>query len=85
MHRTQSLDYGLVLEGNIVLELDDGSRTPMTRGDVAIHRATMHKWINESQSDWARVLFVLQDCEPLMINGMRFKEDLGHAVGTRAE
>lgn len=81
MHRTQSLDYGIVLEGNVILELDDGSKTLMTRGDVAIQRGTMHAWNNPSQTEWARVLFVLQDCQPLLVNGKRFKEDLGHAAG----
>jgi hypothetical protein len=81
MHRTQSLDYGIVLEGNVILELDDGSKTLMTRGDVAIQRGTMHAWNNPSQTEWARVLFVLQDCEPLIVNGKRFKEDLGNAAG----
>jgi hypothetical protein len=82
MHRTQSLDYGIVLEGNVVLEPDDGSSTPMTRGDVAIQRGTMHAWRNSSQTEWARVLFDLQDCKPLTVNGERFKEDLGHASST---
>ena len=81
MHRSQSLDYGIVLEGNVILKLDDGSETPMTRGDIAVQRATMHAWSNPSQTEWARVLFVLQDCEPVIINGKRFKEDLGHATG----
>lgn len=82
MHRTQSLDYGIVLEGNVILELDDGSETPMTRGDVAVQRGTKHAWNNPSQTEWARVLFVLQDCQPLMVNGQRFKEDLGAATGS---
>lgn len=81
MHRTQSLDYGIVMEGNVILELDDGSKTLLTRGDVAIQRGTMHAWNNPSQTEWARVLFVLQHCQPLMVNGKRFKEDLGHAAG----
>lgn len=82
MHRTQSLDYGIVLEGNVVLELDDGSKTHMTRGDVAIQRGTKHAWNNPSQTEWARVLFVLQDCQPLMVNGKRFREELGDAAGS---
>ncbi|KIX06346.1 uncharacterized protein Z518_04322 [Rhinocladiella mackenziei CBS 650.93] len=82
MHRTQSLDYGIVLEGTVTLELDDGSTTTLTQGDVAIQRATMHAWSNPSKTEWARVLFVLQDCEPLMVNGKRFKEELGHAAGS---
>lgn len=82
MHRTQSLDYGIVLEGTVTLDLDDGSSMTMTKGDVAIQRATMHAWNNPSSTEWARVLFVLQDCEPLVVNGKRFKEDLGHAAGS---
>ena len=77
MHRTQSLDYGAVLEGSVIMMLDDGSDTHMTRGDVAVQRATAHAWKNASETEWARMLFVLQDCKPLMIGGKRFKEDLG--------
>jgi quercetin dioxygenase-like cupin family protein len=78
MHRTQSLDYGVVLEGSIIMELDDGSKTLMNKGDTAIQRGTMHAWKNASETEWARMLFVLQDCQPLTIEGQRFKEDLGH-------
>lgn len=77
MHRTQSLDYGVVLEGAVLMELDDGSITKMTRGDVAVQRATMHAWKNASDTEWARMLFVLQDCQPLEVDGQRLKEDLG--------
>jgi quercetin dioxygenase-like cupin family protein len=78
MHRTQSLDYGVVLEGSMIMELDDGSKTAMKKGDVAIQRGTMHTWHNASETEWARMLFVLQDCQPLLVGGQRFKEDLGH-------
>ena len=79
IHRTQSLDFGVVLEGTIVLELDNGSMTEMMRGDVAVQRATMHAWHNPSETEWARLLFVLQDCKPLIVNGKPVKEDLGVA------
>ncbi|KAK4936589.1 hypothetical protein LTR10_022576 [Elasticomyces elasticus] len=78
MHRTQSLDYGVVLEGEVIMELDDGSKSLMRKGDLAIQRATMHTWKNNSETHWARMLFVLQDCKPLSIGGQRLKEDLGH-------
>lgn len=81
-HRTQSLDYGVVLEGAVVLELDDGSTTLMSRGDMAVQRATMHAWHNASETEWARMLFVLQDCAPVLVNGKPFKEDLGEAHST---
>jgi hypothetical protein len=38
MHRTQSLDYGVVLEGEIVMELDDGNKTLMRKGDTTVQR-----------------------------------------------
>jgi quercetin dioxygenase-like cupin family protein len=78
-HRTQSLDYGVVLEGEILLELDDGSVTHMLQGDIAIQRGTMHAWRNASDTQWARMLFVLQEAVPLAINGSEsgLKEDLG--------
>ena len=80
MHRTQSLDYGIVLEGQIELVLDSGDRKLMQRGDVAVQRATMHAWKNVSGTEWARMIFVLQDCEKLEIGGQVLKEDLGRGV-----
>lgn len=77
MHRTQSLDYGVVLEGEVEMELDDGSVNLLKRGDVAVQRATMHAWRNPHPTQWTRMLFVLQDCEPVIVNGKRYKEDLG--------
>lgn len=80
MHRTQSLDYGIVLEGTIELVLDSGERQPMQRGDVAVQRATMHAWKNPSETEWARMIFVLQDCQKLEIGGVVLKEDLGRGT-----
>lgn len=80
MHRTQSLDYGVVLEGSIELVLDSGERQLMQRGDVAVQRATMHAWNNPSKTEWARMLFVLQDCKKLVLDGKAMREDLGRGV-----
>ncbi|KAJ2988749.1 hypothetical protein NUW58_g3819 [Xylaria curta] len=80
MHRTQSLDFGIVVEGKIDLVLDDGSSTHMKRGDIAVQRATMHSWRNPSTTDWARMLFVLQDARPLFVDGVRFGEDYGRGT-----
>src|SRR3954468_17536618 len=44
MHRTQSIDYGFVLEGEIWLVLDDGSQTRLGPGDVAVQRGTDPAW-----------------------------------------
>ena len=80
MHRTQSVDYGIVLEGTIESKLDSGEVTLMGRGDVMVQRATMHAWRNPSETEWARMIFCLQDCKPLMVGGQRFKEDLGRGT-----
>ncbi|KAJ5156920.1 uncharacterized protein N7482_008020 [Penicillium canariense] len=81
VHRTQSLDYGIVLEGQIEMVLDEGEPTLMQRGDIAVQRATMHGWRNPSDTEWARMAFVLQDCKPLTVDGAALKEDLGIATG----
>jgi quercetin dioxygenase-like cupin family protein len=80
MHRTQSLDYGIVIAGEIELVLDSGERQLMRPGDIAVQRATMHSWKNPSESKWARMTFVLQDCEKLVVGGEVLGED--HGRGT---
>jgi quercetin dioxygenase-like cupin family protein len=77
MHRTQSLDYGIVLEGQIELVLDSGETRLMAKGDIAVQRATMHTWRNPSSRQWARMVFILQHCQPLVVGGKGLKEDLG--------
>ncbi|ORY67513.1 uncharacterized protein BCR38DRAFT_338396 [Pseudomassariella vexata] len=77
MHRTQSLDYGIVLEGSIEMRLDSGEVHKMKRGDVAVQRATQHQWVNTSDTEWARMMFVLQDCKNLVVGDKEMVEDLG--------
>ncbi|KAK0744294.1 hypothetical protein B0T21DRAFT_380632 [Apiosordaria backusii] len=81
MHRTQSLDYGIVMEGEVDMVLDSGERYSLKRGDVAIQRATQHQWVNKSNTQWARMMFVLQDCQPLIVAGKEMGEDLGTNSG----
>ncbi|KXG54468.1 Cupin 2, conserved barrel [Penicillium griseofulvum] len=81
VHRTQSLDYGVVLEGQIEMVLEDSEPVIMNRGDVAVQRATMHGWRNPSKTEWARLLFVLQDCKKLSVGGKELGEELGLATG----
>ena len=44
MHRTESVDIGVVLDGETWLILDDGSETRMAAGDVVVQRGTNHSW-----------------------------------------
>ncbi|KAL3452961.1 hypothetical protein BJX65DRAFT_158303 [Aspergillus insuetus] len=80
MHRTQSLDYGIVLEGEIEMTLDSGEKRLLKRGDMAVQRATMHAWHNPSETEWTRMVFVLQECKPLIVGGEELGEDLSQAT-----
>ena len=59
MHRTRTLDYGIVLEGEIWLVMDD-SEVLCRQGDIIIQRGTNHAWSNRSDQDCA-VAFILID------------------------
>lgn len=58
MHATPTVDYGIVLQGEIVLELDDGLLTPLSTGDIVIQDGTRHAWRNRSDRP-VTVAFVL--------------------------
>ena len=69
MHRTETVDYVIVLAGEIDMDMDDSTVT-LRAGDVMVQRGTNHAWANRSDRP-ARVAFVLIDAKPLGI---------GHAV-----
>jgi quercetin dioxygenase-like cupin family protein len=72
MHKTVSLDYGIVLEGEIELVLDSGETQLMKRGDVCVQRATNHAWRNVTPNDgWGRMVYVL-----ITAQGENLTEDL---------
>lgn len=59
MHRTQTIDYGIVLEGEIVLILEE-VETVVRAGDIVIQYGTNHAWANRSGKP-ARMAFILID------------------------
>jgi quercetin dioxygenase-like cupin family protein len=59
MHRTETVDYAVVLEGEITLLLDEGD-VKLTAGDVVIQRGTSHAWSNRSGKN-VKMLYVLID------------------------
>ena len=83
MHRTVSLDYGVVMIGEIELILDSGEARLLKAGDICIQRGTMHAWRNTSQTEWARMLYVLQACQPVVVGGKTLEEDYGTMAGVR--
>jgi len=83
MHRTVSLDYGVVLEGEVELVLDSGEVRLLKRGDVAIQRGTNHAWRNASPTNHARMMYVLQEASSLEVGGKTLEEDYGGIPGVR--
>ena len=65
MHRTETIDYVIVLEGEIEMDMDQSS-VKLKAGEVMVQRGTNHAWANRSNKR-ARVAFVLLDAEPLGI------------------
>jgi quercetin dioxygenase-like cupin family protein len=58
MHRTLSLDYGIVMDGEIVLKLDNGIEKVIKTGEFIIQRGTNHQWINRTD-ETCRIAFVM--------------------------
>jgi hypothetical protein len=58
MHKTPTIDYGIVLDGEIWLELDDGMETRLKRHDLIIQNGTRHAWRNKGDAP-AILAFVL--------------------------
>ena len=59
MHRTETLDYGIVTEGEVWLVLDE-EEVHLKRGDVVVQRGTNHAWSNRTEA-MARMVFILLD------------------------
>ncbi len=57
MHTTRTIDYGIILSGEIDLELDEGE-VHLAAGDVVVQRGTRHAWRNRSEEP-CRVAFIL--------------------------
>lgn len=58
MHTTPTIDYGIVLEGEIWLELDDGQTVHLKKHEVVVQNGTRHAWRNKSQNP-TKMAFVL--------------------------
>lgn len=61
MHRTRSIDYAVVISGEIDMLLDD-SEVHLRAGDVVVQRGTNHAWVNRG-NEACRIAFVLIDAE----------------------
>jgi len=67
-HRTDSIDYAVVMKGRIDMELDDGLVVTLNAGDVLVQRGTVHNWNNRYGEDCI-IAFTLISAKPVSING----------------
>ena len=67
VHRTDSIDYAVVMSGEIDMELD-GSVVHLKAGDVLVQRGTIHNWINRGTEPCV-IAFILIDAKPVEAGG----------------
>ena len=72
MHRTETIDYIAVLDGEIDMEMDN-STVKLRAGDVMVQRGTNHAWVNRGTVP-ARLAIVLLDAKPLGIGHPRVRD-----------
>lgn len=75
VHRTDSIDYAVVISGEIDMELEEGDFVHLKAGDVLVQRGTIHNWVNTG-SEPCRIAFVLIDAKPVEVGGKTL-----HATG----
>jgi quercetin dioxygenase-like cupin family protein len=73
MHRTNSIDYGIILSGEIELELDDGAKRAVREGGIIIQRGTNHLWRNTTDKP-CRIAFILIEAPAYLHDGQPLEE-----------
>ncbi|KAJ7080404.1 hypothetical protein B0H15DRAFT_857040 [Mycena belliarum] len=66
MHRTQSMDYAVVLSGEIVLSLDNGEEKTVKTGEFMVQRGVKHAWHNRTQ-ETCRIMVVMVGTEQIVL------------------
>ena len=66
-HRTDSIDYAVVMSGEVDMELDD-TTVHLKAGDVLVQRGTIHNWVNRGTQPCV-IAFVLIDAKPVEVDG----------------
>ena len=65
-HRTSSVDYAIVLKGEIVCRLNHGVEKTIKEGEMFVQCGTIHAWENRSDQ-WCRLLAVMIAAEPVVL------------------
>jgi mannose-6-phosphate isomerase-like protein (cupin superfamily) len=59
MHTTDTIDFEVVLSGEVVLELDDGAETVLRPGDTVVQNGTRHRWVNRGTEPAVWAAFII--------------------------
>jgi quercetin dioxygenase-like cupin family protein len=70
-HRTDSIDYIVVMSGEIDMELD-GTTVNLKAGDVLVQRGTIHNWFNRGTEPCV-IAFILIDAKPVEVGGKKLE------------
>jgi mannose-6-phosphate isomerase-like protein (cupin superfamily) len=68
VHRTDSIDYLVVMSGEIDMELDDGVEVHLKAGDVMVQRGTVHNWVNRG-TEPCTMAVILVHANPVQAGG----------------
>ena len=68
MHRTDSIDYIVVMSGEIDMELDNGVEVHIKAGDVMVQRGTVHNWINRGTESCVLAVILIH-ADPVVAGG----------------
>jgi len=68
IHRTDSIDYGVVVSGELILQLEDGVEVQLNAGDLFVQRGTVHNWVNRSAQPCVAAFAIIQ-ARPVVKNG----------------
>ena len=74
MHRTDSIDYAVVLSGEIDMELDDHQTVSLKAGDLVVQRGTVHAWVNHGHEP-CEIALVLVAARPVTVGGTTLRAE----------
>lgn len=72
LHRTKTIDYVYMMDGELELGLDGGENRVLKKGEFLVQRVSMHSWKNVSSVEGARILVVSLGAEGAVEGGMEF-------------
>ena len=73
MHVTQTVDFAILLDGELWLELDDGKTVHLDAGDVVVQQATRHGWRNKGERP-ATIAFVMLGANPGLVKAQTMQK-----------